>query len=46
VLGWPGKRVRIPSHKKRAVDALHAPKVTDGLADGENMGFRKRAAQR
>jgi hypothetical protein len=39
MLGGPGKRVRIPSHKQRAIDTLHATKVADGLGDGQNMGF-------
>ena len=38
-LGGPGKRVRIASHEQRAIGALHAPEVADGLGDGQNMGF-------
>jgi hypothetical protein len=44
-LGGAGKRVRIPAHKQRAIGALHAPKVADGLGDGRNMGFGERSAQ-
>ena len=45
-LGGPGKRVRVPPHEQRAIDALHAPEVADGLGNGQNMGFGERAAQR
>ena len=45
-LGGPGKRVRIPPHEQRAIGALQAPEVADGLGDGQNMGFVERAAQR
>jgi hypothetical protein len=46
VLGGPGKRVRIPRHKQRAIDALHAPEVANGLGDSQNMSFGERAVQR
>ena len=41
-----GKPVRVLTHEQRAIDALHAPEVADGLGDGENMRFGERAAQR
>ncbi len=45
-LGGPGKRVRIPPHEQRAIGALQAPEVADGLGNGQNMGFGERPAQR
>ena len=38
-LGGPRQRMRIPPHEQRAIGALHAPEVADGLGDGQDMGF-------
>ena len=43
-LGRLGKRMRIPPHEQRAIDALRAPEVADRLRDGQNMGLGERAA--
>ena len=45
-LGRPGQRVRVLAHVERAVDALAAPVVADGLGDGQDvrLGERCRAA--
>ena len=45
-LGRPGQRVRVLAHVERAVGALAAPVVADGLGDGQDVGFGERAAQR
>ena len=38
--------MRVLAHIERAVGALDAPVVADGLGDGENMGFGERPVKR
>ena len=45
-LGGPGDAVRVLAHVERAVDALAAAVVADGLGDGQDVGLGERAAQR
>src|SRR5262249_25167511 len=45
-LGWPGHGVRILAHKEGAVVSLAAPVITNGLSDGQNMGFGERSLKR
>ena len=45
-LGRPGDRMGVLAHIERAIGALGAPVVADGLGDGENVGFGERPAQR
>jgi hypothetical protein len=40
-LSGPGKRVRVPPYEQRAIGAMCAAKVTDGLRDSQNMSFRE-----
>ena len=38
-----GQRVRVLAHVERAVGALAAPVVADGLGDGQDVGLGERA---
>jgi hypothetical protein len=44
-LGRSGNRMGVLAHVERAIGALGAPVVADGLSDGENVGFGERPAQ-
>ena len=45
-LGRAGQRVRVLAHVERAVRALAAPVVADGLGDSQDVSLRERAVQR
>ena len=45
-LGWLGERVRVLSHVERAVDALTAAVVADGLRDRADVGLGEGAVER
>ena len=42
-LGRAGQGVRVLAHVERAVDALAAAVVADGLGDGQDVGLGERA---
>ena len=44
-LSWPGKRMRVFAHVKRAIGCLRAPIIANGLGDREDVRLGERAVE-